>query len=126
VADITLGDYSDIEKAHPGFSSSQGASVVMINTEKGELLFRQVHDDFEITGSTLENAYQWHLHKPSPRHVLRDVAYMDINSEGFDIYRDVAFRLNIKTVIFGCAKRVLPSGFIKFLLRVNARIKPDG
>jgi hypothetical protein len=40
-SDITIGDYWGIEEAMPDFWDETGVSVVMLNTSKGNSLFRQ-------------------------------------------------------------------------------------
>lgn len=41
VADITLGDYWGIEGQHRGFIDSKGVSLVLLDTEKGKILFER-------------------------------------------------------------------------------------
>lgn len=44
LSDITLGDYWGIENIHPELDDNKGASVVIVNSEKGQLLFDEVKD----------------------------------------------------------------------------------
>ena len=44
-ADLTLGDYWGIAKAHRGMDDDKGASVLLVNTQKGEDLFNGILRD---------------------------------------------------------------------------------
>lgn len=61
-ADITLGDYWGIEKAHPQYLSdklhddSKGISVVIANTAKGSSYIRNISDAVELKPSDFESA----------------------------------------------------------------------
>lgn len=44
VADILLGDYWGVEKVHPDFPAQNGASAIVITSEKGLHLFEQIED----------------------------------------------------------------------------------
>lgn len=56
-ADITLGDYVGIEKAHPELANKQGVSILKINTEKGREFFEEWKDELVFAESTYEKAY---------------------------------------------------------------------
>ena len=61
-ADITLGDYWGIEKAHPdylgkgGFDESKGISVAIANNEKGAALLKEYGEGIECKDSEFEAA----------------------------------------------------------------------
>jgi len=105
-ADITLGDFWGIEKAHPGFSDRRGVSVVLINTLKGEELTKKIRKNFSFIDSTFEIAASENvsLKKPHSRHALRDTVYKEIHNESIDIFKTRPFRVNYVVVI---AKKVL-------------------
>ena len=48
VEDITIGDYWGIEQYHPELDASKGVSAVLVNTEKGENLFKTVKDQLHV------------------------------------------------------------------------------
>jgi len=61
-ADITLGDYWGIEKAHPQYLSdkilddTKGISVVIANTEKGNSYIQRISDAVELKASNFDAA----------------------------------------------------------------------
>lgn len=60
-ADITIGDYWGIEKAHPeylkknGWDESKGISLMVINTDKGKRYINTVSEYIELKKSTFED-----------------------------------------------------------------------
>ena len=87
--DITCGDYWGIEKAHPGFPDEQGASMLMINTPKGEELFSMFREDIWIEESCFENAAKYNrtLIHPTLRPAARGVIYKkwaQMPADGFE------------------------------------------
>lgn len=47
VSDITIGDYSQAKIKYPEFDSKWGASTLLVHTEKGQQLFRQIIDKID-------------------------------------------------------------------------------
>lgn len=65
VGDITLGDYWGIEKVTDQFEDDQGVNVVLINTEKAEVVFETaLLQKIECVETALEDALQKHLIMP--------------------------------------------------------------
>ena len=56
IADITLGDYWGISKYHPEMNDDKGASVVLLNTTPGSMLFEAVADKVAQCDSKVEYA----------------------------------------------------------------------
>jgi coenzyme F420-reducing hydrogenase beta subunit len=56
VADFTIGDFWGIEKFHKGFPIGHGTSMVMVNTEKGQMLFESFKDALLYEYSSYEAA----------------------------------------------------------------------
>lgn len=65
-SDITIADYWGIEKAAPGFSDNKGVSLVLINSEKGEDIFKAVSENLELKKTSINNSMQMPLVKPYP------------------------------------------------------------
>ena len=73
-ADITLGDFWGIEKAHPeylgkdGWNEEKGISTVIVNTEKGEKLLEVCHEVLDIRPSSFgkASARNGNLKHPTP------------------------------------------------------------
>lgn len=66
VGDITIGDYWGIDSVFPDFTNDgKGVSVLKINTAKGQELFREVKDSFELRESTYIDAYKANHKEPT-------------------------------------------------------------
>lgn len=81
-ADITIGDFFEINKINPEFDKSKGVSLCIINTEKGKKLFGSIKNDltfFEVKPEQYLK-YKGNLVNPSPRPIIRNSIY-----EGIDL-----------------------------------------
>ena len=58
IADITLGDYWNIENVHPEMDDDKGTSVVLLNSTHGEKLFVSVEDCIQQCKSVLKKAIE--------------------------------------------------------------------
>ena len=61
-----------IEKNFPQFDDNKGVSLVMINTEAGEAIWRAIQSDTESFEVTQEQCIQPNLQKPSVESPWRD------------------------------------------------------
>lgn len=84
--DITLGDYWGVEKFHPEIDASNGVSAVIINSDKGRKLFKQISDKVFYIDSNVENIklQNSNLYKPSLKHKFRNSIYVDSDKLSFD------------------------------------------
>ncbi len=66
-SDITLGDYWGIEDIHPEFNDDKGISLVLINSEKGKQLFKDVSNEFDYIKTELSEAVKYNkaIYKPA-------------------------------------------------------------
>lgn len=55
-SDYTIGDYWGIQRAHPDVDASGGASVLLVNTDKGKNLLPELQKYMKIVPSTLDAA----------------------------------------------------------------------
>lgn len=53
-SDITLGDFWGVQKYYPEMYSKNGVSAIIINTEKGKLIFESISDNLEYKECNLE------------------------------------------------------------------------
>lgn len=53
-ADLTIADFWGIETELPAFDDDRGASLVLVNTEKGAALFREISNEIESASSSFE------------------------------------------------------------------------
>ncbi len=82
-SDITLADYWGILGIHPEFYSEKGVSLVLVNSNKGDKIFRNVSGKIKFIKTDLEKASQknMNLKKPSKRPKERDNIYNGINDK---------------------------------------------
>ncbi len=102
-ADITLGDYWGIEKAHPEFYSSKGVSLVLVNTEKGQYMWQSISENLTYIESNLEKAVPLNsnLINPPQRPKCRNNIYTGLDGD-FDkfVKTNLNFKVNpLKRVI---------------------------
>lgn len=65
VGDITLGDFWGVEKYYLNYSDNQGVSLVMINSERGKILFNNVKESLTYWQTTEQECMQHNLIEPS-------------------------------------------------------------
>jgi Coenzyme F420-reducing hydrogenase, beta subunit len=120
ISDITLGDYWGVAKYHPKMDDDRGASIVLINTEKGKEIFEkyksllnyiQSNIDWAITGNAC-------LVKPCDSHKSRENFFRALNSQPFGkvlnkymLPYSLFFRVIKKIILFG--KRALKQSQLK-------------
>ena len=91
--DLTIGDFWGIEEEHPDYlqpvgklNQSSGISMLMINSEKGEVLFRECESLFWYYPSTFENAsrHNEQLKHPSSPGENRDTVLKLYKEKGYE------------------------------------------
>ena len=113
-SDLTLADFWGWEKTDEGFNSdNRGASLILVNTGKGKMVFDDVSDKFDIIRPTIANSMQGHLEHPSV-----------MNPERFefrDYYRRHGFEATLKK--YGnVSLRFRVNSFIRRVLRKIRKI----
>lgn len=71
-ADVTLGDYWGIEDSIPDFYDKMGVSAVLINTKKGQCVFREISDAVEFRSSNFEDVIRKNPNLTAPSIPLTD------------------------------------------------------
>ena len=56
--DITIADFWEIEKYAPEFAEKKSFSLVIVNTEKGKEVFKQIEDNIEYNQRTMSEALE--------------------------------------------------------------------
>lgn len=75
-SDITMGDFWGISQIAPSLSDNRGTSLVLINTDKGKVLFKAIASDecevqeFDYDTACLSNSSLRHSVKPHPNRSL--------------------------------------------------------
>lgn len=85
VGDITLADYWGIHKQHPEFPKiSDGVSLVIINTNKGKIIFNELQEHIVCMQSSMEKAMNTNnnnlkhpTEKPNGRESVYKKAFLD-------------------------------------------------
>lgn len=115
--DITIGDYWGIQKIHPEFFDENGVSIVLVNSEKGKSVWREIAENITSIPSGLEKelVFNGNLSAPSQRPACRDTAYDGIDGD-FDLYvkTKLAFKMNSKTKI----KQMIPPKVKRRILKL--------
>lgn len=96
IGDITIGDFWGIEKVDPQLNNSGGVSAVIINTSKGEMLFRQIKDLLayqEISVLDIQK-HNGNLISPTKRPEKRSGIYSRLNEAGFKMIAKQELRHN--------------------------------
>ena len=85
VGDITLGDLWGIEQFDYEFYDKNGVSLAIINTEKGEELFRKIENKVEYRLYNEDNVtkFNGNLRQPTLRPQTRDVIYKELDKLSF-------------------------------------------
>ena len=81
--DITIADYWGIDTAAPGFNDNKGVSLVLVNTEKGQMYFDKAKSDVEWVKTRIEDSMQPPLIEPFPKPKTRDQFWKDFEEKDF-------------------------------------------
>ena len=84
-SDITIGDYWKIDKIVPLFEDRLGVSVVIVNTTKGEKLFKQIISNIEYIETTVKNCIQFCMQYPTRPSSQKDKFWKDFNKYGYAV-----------------------------------------
>ncbi|QUH21538.1 Coenzyme F420 hydrogenase/dehydrogenase, beta subunit C-terminal domain [Alkaliphilus sp. B6464] len=85
-SDITLADFWGIKNIEPSLNDNKGISLVLLNTEKGEIAFEQLkglitYKEVNFTDSIKHNPMYG---KSVPHSKLRDAFFSQLNTRDFD------------------------------------------
>lgn len=109
ISDITLGDFWGIEKIIPTFPSSDGVSEILVNTEKGQLLMKILHNCSDAIMQRCNSneyiKYQHNLNKPTDKPENIDTFWNDYENNGYIAVAKKYARLTRSgTIIFNIKK----------------------
>lgn len=118
-SDITLADFWGIEFLNPDFYDKNGVSLVLVNSEKGKKLWKELSESIECIPSTLENAVKMNknLSAPAKRPACRDDIYKGIDG---DFNKYISEKLAVKIGLKSRIKTLIPislKGKIKHCLK---------
>lgn len=84
VGDITLGDFWGWEKFYDQWNDELGINLVLINSEKGKLLFEKSKDNIDFIQSSVERCLQPQLKKPVSLNPLYTIFISQYKQKGID------------------------------------------
>lgn len=109
VGDITLGDFWGVEKQSPANMNVDGVSVVLVNSDKGNIMIEKMKKELHKDIITFDMA-SWknqQLLKPTHRPQKRDIIYKELNEKGFSY---IAERyLKAPRLYLECIKNRIPN-----------------
>ncbi len=82
-SDITIADFWGIEKCLPEFNDKRGVSLVLVNSQKGKNIFKNIKNNIEYIQSNKEDCLQWNLQHPTPMPQNTKQFWTDYENKGF-------------------------------------------
>ena len=82
--DLTLGDFWGIENKHPEYDDGLGVSLVLCNTERGQIALDQIHDNVQLFESNLSGCRQPQLYKPTKKPFTYEYFWRVYESKGIE------------------------------------------
>lgn len=119
VGDFTIGDYWGIEKVHPEFYSSEGISLLMLNSEKSECFFnecgsgecRWINSSFEQASAENTNL-QTPTRKTEEGRILSEKVFVALKNNDSDL---IFSKLLLEPGIKAAIRRKIPKKFLRLM-----------
>lgn len=109
--DITIGDFWHIENTIPDFYDTNGNSLFLIHTNRGEELFDQIKENLDYCMSDTKQCWQKNLEAPTPASEHRQEFWIDYHREGIDFimkkYGNISFRNKLKSGIIKIKRKLI-------------------
>ena len=114
--DMTIGDFWHIEETIPDFYDSNGNSLFLIHTNRGEELFEKIQSDLDYRLSNTTQCWQANLEAPTKKSEQREEFWNDYKKKGIDFvmkkYGSVPMKTKIKNkllkIMGGGTQKVVP------------------
>lgn len=92
--DISLADYWGVKKFFPQFDNSNGCSLLLLNTDKGRIMWEQIKTSCTFEESNVNDAasFNGNLVHPTSKPEIRNVIYKEIKDKGYDVVAKQLFR----------------------------------
>lgn len=124
--DITLADYWGVQHFFPEINANNGVSLVLVNSEKGNNVFRFLEQDIDIKKSNLEDGAKFNMNliSETKKHPNRDVAYNVVKREGYKVAAQTIFKdpYYLKHVVL---QKILNNRFFAFLIDLRVKSNYD-
>ncbi len=110
-SDITLADFWGWQRVSPSFNADdRGVSLVLVNTPKGQEVFKAVEEQIDFIPSDTDSCIQPNLQRPSSVHPKREAFERDYATRGVKYvcykYGDTALRYTLFNIMVGVVKRL--------------------
>ena len=86
VADVTMADCWQIYRLNLAYDDRKGTSLVLVNSEKGKQLFRNIQDRMKLCEEVpldFVRQYNGQLNKPTPKHPSRQFFFSHLKELGY-------------------------------------------
>lgn len=99
VGDLTIGDYWGVEKFHPQFSNAKGASIILVNSEKGKSVFPEIASSLEYEETNVVSALPSSLVYSTTPHPCRKQFWKHYEKKSFEEMVDLYYGGGVKNRI---------------------------
>lgn len=122
VSDLTIGDYWNVRDVIPSIKAEQGISAILINTSKGEDIYKAIKSSIYTYDTSIEDVVKGNgnLQKPCDMPKQRLYIYDKIKKEG---YANVANQECHYQYVIPFVKRLIPSSVKRTIKKIIAIIK---
>lgn len=85
-SDLTLADYWGVENIHSEFKDDKGTSLVIVNTIKGENIFKKIKNNMDILETDLDYATSYNpcIVRPVHYNEKREGFFKEVNEENIE------------------------------------------
>ena len=98
-SDITIGDFWGIEKSMPEFDDDKGISLLIINTSKGQSLFKEISNNLVFKISNKKECRQSRLYQSAKLPIHREKFWKEYNLYGYRYIAALYGENNLKGII---------------------------
>jgi hypothetical protein len=102
-----IGDFWGIEKTMPEIDDNKGISLVLINTDKGKIVFDKIKENLEVWESNTRDCLQPNLIEPTKKPPKRDQFWQDYYQKGFEYVAKKYGGYSFKSIVKRKLKRAL-------------------
>lgn len=80
-SDISLADYWGVQNKHPEIDDDKGVSLILVNSEKGQIIFDNISENIELIRTDLDYAISCNscIIKPVKYNIKRDKFFEELN-----------------------------------------------
>lgn len=82
--DMTIGDFWGLRKYHPDFHPTDCPSLVLVNNDKGKMMFESICSKLDFIESNKSEALQPQLREPTKSSPYREAFWKLYESQGFE------------------------------------------